>query len=390
MEKSIDSGTNIKLGNSMNRRKFLKVMGASVFIPMVAKDVKDHGAVGDGVIDDAAAIQAMIDNSALGDEIYLSPGTYLVTGLRLLKGRAYRGAHYQNTIIKLADNANPDAVLASDSYMQNWQYCAAPIQISNLYIDGNKENNSTGHGLLLTNWNASVDKVWVMDVAGDGIRFSDTTANGEMITNSMVENRITQCRVFQPDGYGIYINDTGGNITDGYLTDNIVSYAGKSGIRFDDTSGWAIVGNHSHRSGWNGIDLRRCRGTRIIGNYIDHYGKSPMPEKRSGLRVSVQSGRGAVISSNSIGLLEREITENSTYNHLEILAEAGIDAQAICGLNEIRGANIKDETGLVLWTQSGGTLAITLGDNHISNCDNLIWTGEGVTINDSIAVRTPT
>jgi hypothetical protein len=54
--------------------------------------VKDFGAVGDGVTDDAAAIQAAI-NASLGKELYFPPGDYIVgTKLELPAQTALRGA----------------------------------------------------------------------------------------------------------------------------------------------------------------------------------------------------------------------------------------------------------------------------------------------------------
>jgi hypothetical protein len=43
--------------------------------------VKDFGAIGNGVANDTAAIQAAIDNSAQGTEIFFPPGTYLITSI---------------------------------------------------------------------------------------------------------------------------------------------------------------------------------------------------------------------------------------------------------------------------------------------------------------------
>jgi hypothetical protein len=63
-------------------------------------DVKDAGAVGDGITDDVAAIQAVIDNVTNPAVIYFPPGTYRIEDVLTLKsGIVIRGAGYQQTHI---------------------------------------------------------------------------------------------------------------------------------------------------------------------------------------------------------------------------------------------------------------------------------------------------
>lgn len=79
-------------------------------------NTKDFGAVGDGVTDDTAAIQATIDAAAAagGGEVVLAAGTYIVSGgeepsdgcLMLKSNVTLSGAGMGETVIKLADGSD--------------------------------------------------------------------------------------------------------------------------------------------------------------------------------------------------------------------------------------------------------------------------------------------
>lgn len=78
-------------------------------------DVRDFGAIGDGVIDDTAAIQAAIDKAEetwaelrgiikIAPVVYFTPGTYLVTGLLIESHVTLKGAGMHVTVLKTTSN----------------------------------------------------------------------------------------------------------------------------------------------------------------------------------------------------------------------------------------------------------------------------------------------
>lgn len=99
----------------------------------------DYGATGDGVTDDAAAIQAAMDASsdAGGGYVILPPGTYLIgSTLHIPDYVKLSGAGTYSTIIKLKANANVNLIEKRDN--------GAGCGLFDLVIDGNDANNTNG------------------------------------------------------------------------------------------------------------------------------------------------------------------------------------------------------------------------------------------------------
>lgn len=89
-------------------------------------NIKDYGAVGDGVTNDTLAIQRAINNST--GIVYIPAGTYLITGVTLTAGKQLIGENRATSILKLgaalAGNGMINATFAND------------IVVENLTIDG--------------------------------------------------------------------------------------------------------------------------------------------------------------------------------------------------------------------------------------------------------------
>jgi parallel beta-helix repeat protein len=100
--------------------------------------VKDFGAVGDGVADDTAEIQAAVDSMSAGSSLYFPGGTYLVTGIQLsgtLQNKTGLSFVSESAVIKLANgitNKNTAEIVSGSDYL-----------ISGLTFKGNKGTVTT-------------------------------------------------------------------------------------------------------------------------------------------------------------------------------------------------------------------------------------------------------
>lgn len=142
----------------------------------IAANVSAYGAVGDGVTDDTAAIQAAIDAANVaGGTVYLPNGTYIVSDsaaplagcVEVKSNTRLVGESRGGVIIKLAaDQPAFTRVLVSDSSVY--------ASVENLTVDGNKDNQAfaeehmsglfIGNTMFFTMRNCSF-----VDCVGDGI-----------------------------------------------------------------------------------------------------------------------------------------------------------------------------------------------------------------------------
>ena len=78
-------------------------------------NVKDYGAMGNGIADDTAAIQNAL-NDGVGKMVYIPSGTYNVSDTLIFKSNTYiKGCNKFNTIIKMTEDKD---ILKSEYYDQ--------------------------------------------------------------------------------------------------------------------------------------------------------------------------------------------------------------------------------------------------------------------------------
>ncbi|MFC0708345.1 glycosyl hydrolase family 28-related protein, partial [Azorhizophilus paspali] len=156
-------------------------------------NVKDFGALGDGVSDDRAAIQAAIDAAyaAGGGTVYLPAGEYRVSptgdpgdGCLMLKDGVYlAGDGMDETVIKLVDGSDQKITgMVRSAYGEE----TSNFGMRDLTLDGNRDNTSgkvdgwfNGYipGQDGADRNVTLERVEIREMSGYGFDPHEQTIN---------------------------------------------------------------------------------------------------------------------------------------------------------------------------------------------------------------------
>jgi hypothetical protein len=353
-------------------------------------NVKDHGALGDGVTDDTIAIQAAFNAAVTGSVIFFPQGTYLVTASLLFPGNIKilgSGASDGDTVIKVkTGTALTTPILCSSDWYNNAATCGNPVEISDIKIDGNSATSGSGaHGFVAMNYWSRFDSVFVNNVAGDGFLFSAQTRNGTHISNTCVEPKIRRVEVRTSGGDGIHIKDNGSGLnscTDGWMENCLVTGAGAKGINIEMGPGWHITGNHVYGTVNDAISVSRCYATRVHGNYIDGFG-SGSSTYIAGIGMDVLDGRGSSCIGNHVGFESGAAT--GPYQGFRITGAGSAAATCAMMANSVKGGNQSGSIAYVLQTnvsQQGQPWTVYFDDNDSMNVATRLYQDSYVTGGD--------
>lgn len=264
--------------------------------------------------DDLAALQAFVDATNAGDIVTFrgDGAVYLVSGtLALPASRTYRGGGWVSSVgttIKLMDGANADAVVAAAAWVNDSVTIGQALTIEGLRIDGNAAGQSSGNGdgLVLMNWRSTVERVAVDNARRHGIRLTVLGASGGVVSNQAAENSIARCSVSSAGGHGIFAEDSGGKLTDGWVLDCIVAGAALDGIRVERAAGWKIRGNHVYGTiGNHGIFSQNNFATVITENYVENFGTTDNAGIYNGIFArNCMAGQATTVTDNQIKCLQ--------------------------------------------------------------------------------------
>ncbi|MCW2759336.1 MAG: hypothetical protein JWO46_3082, partial [Nocardioidaceae bacterium] len=307
---------------------------------------------------DAATLQAVIDRSAVGDEIVIA-GPCLITHTIVLRGgRGYRGESVATTLTQ-APGANLSAVLASDAWVDDTPHTGEPITLRDLTVDGNKDRNSSGSGdgVVIRSWNTQLENLYIRDTRGDGLLIAGTSRGGVALGagSTQVQGTIRGVDVSNAGGNGIHAQDDGNAVTDWNLLDSFVGGTGKSAIRLENAGGWHVSGNHVYDCGESGIWADRTYFTSIDDNLVEDFGRDG-----NGIRVSVQNGAPSVLNRNRV--YQANADGGSTF--VAVLGVTAGTGVLTVSDNVIRG--VGTGTGLQ-YDEAPGTLRVTSTGNNVSD-----------------------
>jgi hypothetical protein len=343
---------------------------------------------------DAGKLNTAIENSQSGDLIQIH-GTCLVNETIVLKGdRTYQGDSRTGTIIRQASGANLPALLASDSWRENWAYTGDPIRIAQMTIDGNSGANSGTNALVIRSWLTVVEDLVVQYAPADGIQITNLSENGTPLgpNNTQVNGRISNVFVQYSGADGIHVVDvegddnpkTGNSVTDWSLLDSWIAYSGESGIYMDNAAGWTVRGNHLYNVKQHAIFAQRCWATSIDQNYIEDFGDKASDKgsdnTRFGIACTAGSGAASVISGNKVFMFVGESSSNN-YVYIGVPKVLYGTAQLNVVNNTILGADSMQDTGLSYEINNHGSgLNVLSSNNNVQGVQQPRAVGAGVTL----------
>ncbi|MEV1294421.1 glycosyl hydrolase family 28-related protein [Pseudonocardia sp. NPDC049635] len=373
--------------------------------------VTEHGATGDGVTDDTAAIQAAIDTSPVGSVIWFPPGTYLVSEtIRLAPYRAYLGAggRAQLSVIRAASGLTGGAVLAAQGWWGSATACDNPIRMEGLMLDAASVPGT--HGLVVFHFWSHFEDVQVGNVAGPaacGILATDLGRDGVTVTtNSHSENTFVRCRFLDhTDGATAFRaeSNNGQSNQDGHLLDGFFAAIAGDGVRITRAAGWSIENNHFYGIGFNAIALQLCYATKVMRNYVEDFGGvnganndvAPTYGYFSGIALeSVLDTRASIVALNTVSVLHPDEPEGYRWTAFYARAGAGqLLANVVFAGNTAVFANPTGPTTSRAWAyrfgegdDTGRLLAVEWAGNQIQNVP--WWQGTRLIL-DAVTITEP-
>lgn len=273
-------------------------------------NVKDYGAVGDGITNDTTAIRGAIAvGGSRNATIYFPPGIYRCGYMTLASNRTLRG---ENATLKCIDNLNTNWIVA---------YQCKNVTIQDLTLDGNKANNTltantinyTASDLLTIGQcdNLRVINCTLVDSADSGIMLSQSR------DCSILGNHIKG-----GTDVGIYVNndwtarsDKDANaLSDCIISNNTICNFPFGGIALKRVSRRVIISDNAIHHCGNGITLEQAsyaydfskeilitgNQIRYIGNWTDQPWYPAPLWPVAGRGINLRCGDYCVVTANRI------------------------------------------------------------------------------------------
>jgi hypothetical protein len=170
-------------------------------------------AYGNGITDASAEIQSKIDivSAAGGGVVQVPSGTYILnTTLTIPSFVTVTGKGISATILKVKDSVNVSAITTTDTSTLINGVTAGGAKywgITDLTIDGNKANNTAGHGIYTYSRTFKIERVKVMNAKQHGVYTqwcAACAAWDDDAADSFMESYINDVLIQTCGGCGLY------------------------------------------------------------------------------------------------------------------------------------------------------------------------------------------
>lgn len=241
-------------------------------------NVKDYGAVGDGVTNDTTAIQAAIASVASGGRVVFPAGVYLVSPMTIanLSNVTLEGDNKNISILRLAA---PGTLLA----LQNAQWCLVTRLGFQTNATPQVMANATGLQFDTAAGNNTVDDCTFLGFSLGGLKIVGTVAT------QLSGHKVTNCYFLgngQYQFHGVYCNDF-------HIENNQFGRLGgialaAIGAFLDNSSAGTYLGNY-HWDNTLGFKASTCNYNTYTGNRFEESSQS---------NVVLDSGSYNIFSNN--------------------------------------------------------------------------------------------
>lgn len=255
-------------------------------------NIKDYGAIGNGVADDTAAIQAAIDAAALVKGRVYAPASVYLTGQIVIKNGVWLyGDGKFSTIFKLKSGTNTHAfknykASGSEANAENWA-------ITDCMIDGNKTVQSAGDGIYVEvsartasdTFNDSrwlIKNVFIFNTKDHGVETIPPRTSGGRIVNVDVffcdgngfrltgaDTKILGCETGSTGLAGFYLNSSSCQIDacKSYFSGRITAASGY-GFQLNASFGCTISNSVAQDNSASGFRLENFSGRVIVSGCV--------------------------------------------------------------------------------------------------------------------------
>ena len=231
-----------------------------------AVNVKDFGAVGDGVTDDTAAIQAAIDTGA--DAVYIPNGIFAHSGIITITGARLFG---EGTLLSTDSSTPPSHAIV----LTGTGPSIIGLTIDSTWSGGRQTVNNAAAILVSSASDFLVSDCKVNKSAQSGIFITSSSVG--RAANNLVENTLAD---------GIHNTDGSNNIS---IVGNVINNSGDDSIavvgyaaQSTQVSTFTITGNVSNFSNARGIAAIGAANVTISGNTV-------FAADKGGIRAAAES-----------------------------------------------------------------------------------------------------